>query len=92
MTRWTRQCVHVSCARNEAVLKALFKYKEEELTFAKAITVAMKTEEAAKVAKETMYGTKTSPVHKVDQREDLSLQTRRETLHTMPEAKREISQ
>lgn len=54
--------------------------------------MAMKTEEAAKVAKETMYGTKTSPVHKVDQREDLSLQTRRETLHTMPEAKREISQ
>ena len=39
---------------NEAVLK----YKEEELTFAKAIAVAMETEEAAKVAKETVYGTK----------------------------------
>eukprot|EP00731_Ephydatia_muelleri_P037083 Em0393g2a len=51
---------------NEAVLKALFKYKEEELTFAKTIAVAMETEEAAKVAKETVYGTKTSPVHKVD--------------------------
>ena len=48
---------------NEAVLKALFKYKEEELTFAKAIAVAMETEEAAKVAKETVYGTKTSPVY-----------------------------
>ena len=51
---------------NEAVVKALFKYKEEELTFAKTIAVAMETEEAAKVAKETVYGTKTSPVHKVD--------------------------
>ena len=48
---------------NEAVLKALFEYKEEELTFAKTIAVAMETEEAAK---ETVYGTKTSPVHKVD--------------------------
>ena len=53
---------------NEAVLKALFKYKEEELTFAKAIAVAMETEEAAKVAKETVYGTKASPVYKVDYR------------------------
>eukprot|EP00731_Ephydatia_muelleri_P034216 Em0051g8a len=51
---------------NEAVLKALFKYKEDELTFAKAIAVATETEEAAKVAKETVYGTKTTPVHKVD--------------------------
>ena len=53
---------------NEAVLKALFKYKEEELTFAKSIAVAMETEEAAKVAKETVYGTKASPVYKVDYR------------------------
>ena len=51
---------------NEAVLKALFKFKEEELTFAKAIAVAMETEEAAKVAKETVYGTKASAVGKVD--------------------------
>ena len=53
---------------NEAVLKALFKFKEEELTFAKAIAVAMETEEAAKVAKETVYGTKASAVCKVDSR------------------------
>eukprot|EP00731_Ephydatia_muelleri_P007450 Em0003g1698a len=30
---------------NKAVLKALFKYKEDELTFAKAIAVAMETED-----------------------------------------------
>ena len=50
---------------NEAVLKALLKFKEE-LTFAKAIAVAMETEEAAKVAKETVYGTKANAVCKVD--------------------------
>eukprot|EP00731_Ephydatia_muelleri_P030921 Em0022g435a len=50
----------------KTLLKALFKYKEDELTFAKAIAVATETEEAAKVAKETVYGTKTTPVHKVD--------------------------
>eukprot|EP00731_Ephydatia_muelleri_P000962 Em0001g962a len=44
----------VGRGNNEAVLKALFKYKEEELTFAKTIAVAMETEKAAKVAKETL--------------------------------------
>ena len=53
---------------NEAVLKALFKFKEEELTFAKAIAVAMETEEAAKLAKETVYGLKASAVCKLDSR------------------------
>ncbi|KAL5469018.1 hypothetical protein EMCRGX_G030193 [Ephydatia muelleri] len=41
---------------NEAVLKVLFKIKDAELTFAKAISVAVETEDAAKVAKETVYG------------------------------------
>ena len=42
---------HFMCSiSNEAILKALFKYNEEELTFAKAIAVAMETEEPAKVA------------------------------------------
>ena len=50
---------------NEAVLKALFKVKENELTFANAISLAVEIEEAAKVAKETVYGTKTS-LHKVE--------------------------
>ena len=50
---------------NEAVLKALFKVKEDELTFAKAISIAIETEDAAKVAKETVYGTNFKGVHKV---------------------------
>ena len=41
---------------NEAVLKALFKVKDDELTFARAIEIAIETEDAAKVAKETVYG------------------------------------
>ena len=43
---------------NEAVLKALFKVKDDELSFAKALQIAQETEEAAKVAKETGYGAK----------------------------------
>ena len=50
---------------NEAVLKAIFKIKADELTFAKAIEVAMQTEDAAKVAKETAHGSH-GPIHKVD--------------------------
>ena len=41
---------------NEAVLKALFKLKDDELTFAKAIQIAQETKEAGRVAKETVYG------------------------------------
>lgn len=50
---------------NEAVLKALFKLKDDELNFARAIEVAIETEDAAKVAKETVYGSKPKPVHKI---------------------------
>ena len=42
---------------NEAVLKALFKINDDELNFEKAVQVATETEEAAMVAKETVYGT-----------------------------------
>eukprot|EP00731_Ephydatia_muelleri_P012829 Em0007g139a len=49
---------------NEAVLKALFKHKEGDLTFAKAVAVAVETEEAAKVAKETVHGVVSIPIHK----------------------------
>ena len=45
---------------NEAVLKALFKVKDDELTFAKAIGIAIQTEDAAKVAKETVHGQKSN--------------------------------
>ena len=43
---------------NEAVLKALFKVKDDDLTFAKALQTAQETEEAEKVAKETIFGAK----------------------------------
>ena len=39
---------------NEAVLKTLFKLKDDELKFSNAIRVAQEVEEAAKVAKETV--------------------------------------
>ena len=50
---------------NEAVIKALFKVADDQLTFSKAIEIACETEEAAKAAKETAYGTKAVPVEKV---------------------------
>eukprot|EP00731_Ephydatia_muelleri_P035708 Em0150g6a len=50
---------------NAAVLKSLFKIKDNELTFARAIAVAVETEEAAKVAKETVYGSKPSSIHQI---------------------------
>ena len=52
---------------NEAVLKALFKIKDDELSFSKAIEVAMDIEDAAKCAKETVYGEKMSNVDKIRQ-------------------------
>jgi len=51
--------------KNKAVLKAIFKVKDDDLDFTKAINIASETEEAAKVAKQTMYGTKPTPVNKV---------------------------
>ena len=53
---------------NEAVLKALFKIKDDELDFARAIKIAIETEDAAKVAKETVYGSKPKAVNMVRQR------------------------
>ena len=38
------------------MLKALFKGKDDELTCASAIEIAIKTEDTAKVAKETLHG------------------------------------
>ena len=55
----------ICSVNNEAVLKALFKIKDEELTFAKAVKIAIETEDAAKVAKETVYGPKPRPVNKL---------------------------
>ena len=54
----------ICSVNNEAVLKAMFKVKDDDLTFARAIEIAIETEDAAKVAKETVYGTKTKTVDK----------------------------
>ncbi|XP_067950437.1 uncharacterized protein [Watersipora subatra] len=40
---------------NEAVLRALFKVKETELSFKRAIKIATETEDAAKIANKTVY-------------------------------------
>ena len=45
------------CMNNEAVLKALFKIKSDELTFTGAVEVATETEYAAKVARKSVQGT-----------------------------------
>ena len=57
----------ICSVNNEAVLKALFKVKDDELSFARAIEIAIETEDAAKVAKETVYGSKPRPIHRVSQ-------------------------
>ena len=46
----------ICAVKNEAVLKAVFKLRDDELTFSKAVEVAQEIEEAAKVAKETVHG------------------------------------
>ena len=47
-----------SC-ENETVLKAPFKIKDDDLSFSRAIEIATQIEDAAKCAKETVYGTST---------------------------------
>jgi len=48
----------ICSVNNEAVLKALFKMKADELDVTTAIQVAIQTEDATKVEKETVYGPK----------------------------------
>ena len=55
----------ICSVNNEAVLKALFKIKADELDFARAIEIATETEDAAKIAKETVYGSNSKSVFKV---------------------------
>lgn len=57
----------ICSVNNEAVLKALFKIRDDQLDFAKAVQVAVETEDAAKVAKETVHASKPKPVNKVKQ-------------------------
>ena len=56
----------ICSVNNEAVLKALFKVKDDELTFAGAVKLAIETEDAAKVAKDTVHGSRSRPVNKVN--------------------------
>ena len=60
---------------NEVVLKVLFKVKDAEHTFAKAISVAVETEDAAKVAKETIQGLSGKQVVAVNKVQDKSPRT-----------------
>ena len=62
----------ICSVNNEAVLQALFKVKDNEQTFAQAINIAIETEGAAEVAKETVHGTKLKPVNKVKQQSSKS--------------------
>ena len=45
---------------NEAVLKALFKVSDDELDFTRTVAIAVETEDAAEVAKETSMATNRS--------------------------------
>ena len=49
----------ICAVNNVAGLKALFKINDDELTFTRAIQVVVDTEDAAKVAKETVMGPRT---------------------------------
>lgn len=57
----------VCCVNNEKVVRALYKVKEDELDFQKAMEMAEQIEETDQCAKETV-GTKPKPVHKVNQK------------------------
>ena len=50
---------------NEAVLKAIFKVSDEDMTFSKAVKISQGTEDAAKAAKEQCYDSGQEPVLKV---------------------------
>ena len=53
---------------NEAVLKALFKEKDDKLTFIRAIEIATETEEAVKVARDGLWSWRTAKTDQQDQR------------------------
>ena len=77
----------ISSFNNEAVLKALFKVKDTDLTFAHAVQVAIETEDAARVAKETVYGFKARPVNKVHQKQKKGPQQNHQQSHSKDQQK-----
>jgi hypothetical protein len=52
----------ICSVNNEAVLKAIFRKEDQDVTFNAAVQIAIEVEEAAKVAKETVYGGRNKPV------------------------------
>ena len=77
----------ICSVNNEAVLKALFKIKDTELTFARAVQVAIETEDAARVAKETVYGSKARPVNKIHQNKKKGPQQNHQQSHSKDQQK-----
>ena len=77
----------ICSVNNEAVLKALFKIKDSDLTFARAVQVAIETEDAARVAKETVYGSKARPVNKVHQNKKKGPQQNHQQSHSRDQQK-----
>ena len=77
----------ICSVNNEAVLKALFKVKDTELIFTCAVEVAIETEVAARVAKETVYGSKVRPVNKVHQNKKKGPQRNHQQSHSKDQQK-----
>ena len=77
----------ICSVNNEAVLKALFKIKDTNLTFARAVEVAIETEDAARVAKETVYGSKARPVNKVHRNKKKDPQQNHQQSHSKDQQK-----
>ena len=77
----------ICSVNNEAVLKAFFKIKDTDLTFARAFEVAIETEDAARVVKETIYGSKARPVIKVHQNKKKGPQQNHQQSHSKDQQK-----
>ena len=77
----------ICSVNSEAVLKALFKVKDTDLTFAHAVQVAIETEDAARVAKETVSCSKARPVNKVHQNKKKGSQQNHQQSHSKDQQK-----
>ena len=77
----------ICSVNNEAVFKAVFKIKDSDLTFVRAVEVAIETEDAARVAKETAYGSKARPVNKVHQNKKKGPQQNHQQSHSKDQQK-----
>ena len=77
----------ICSVNNEAVLKALFKIKGTDLTFARVVEVTIETEDSARVAKETADGSKAKPVNKVHQNKKKGPQQNHQQSHSQDQQK-----